>query len=1739
MEISASPPGEPPNAPTTNATNAPNASNGFFSLRFFGFPSTQPDTTPAPPPTHLTIDSSPTEPVAIPPSTTHLSILHTPLSSVLLVPPTDPLAISTLSATDHALTPPNATDLPLSPLGQLIISALETPAESPDAQDAKSLLFSHMTFSRNALTSLDTCVLPMLLNLTFLDLSENELTVFPTDLCACLNLVTLCLDYNHLSVFSVKPRTSSDRTHPIFTSLLRLSLSHNAIESVVSEGLKDSFPVLESIDFSHNNLLDVFEMKELTVLEALGELGVVGNPIVQNTSYRLNIFTYFKSRALTLKIDNTLPSASEKKEILAGLTIAATTSTASAPSLIAAALHPPPRKPKRKPRRAIAVVEPVSIVASPAEFDQQPASNGAAANVILASTPPPPPVATFATTRGAAAAPAPTVYAFTGTTSSATTSPARGAGALLVQTNTAGGGGAGGDGLDLTMESMDSEHSCTPSSTRALSPLHGVSVFPSEESAAGVAAAAAVGGDEEQQRRWSRVVEEDAEAVEVEVLEAPLPPPVRDERKISKYFDAQQEFLSSTTATNSSVSSGDEEEEGVSHVGASGMRGGVSRLDRIEQSVAVAAAAAAASSSLGAGRRGPSQVEDSTFMKRRAGGGGVSAGVGVGVGGAGGSQKAKPNFPNKMSSLSNRFETIEPISSCPSSPEHTATFSTLSYNSTTPLATTPRNPAPTTPTTALKHKQTKQTAWHARMSQISDLARREAQQLAQAQEDAEIAAGTGLGVDKNVAGFDAALGGVGDVHHLPPQRPLREVEGSIHSGGGSSGGAVAAAGDSIGPYRRVYEFEAAGGDVESVRSRGVHVLYKEEGVGRGVGGASVGGRVGVRGVSMGSVGGGGGAYRSMSNDVRFPRRFEGYTVGAIAEEGGGGAAGGEMMAPRLVLARPVVSYSSGVAARRFREDSSDVGSERGGGGGGGSVYSAAVMGSRNGGRGMSVFSGESGGFSVFSGMTGASAAPSLYNAHRPLPHHSLLFPRAPNIPFVHINNSLQLHLKFKVLANDQEQILAWVAGSVVPQVSPYIQGIAAQHSKKVGGSFLGSLLGGATSGGSGPREDAVVAETVERMQTVERAAYLLVTDKALYVFTPTFAMPYDPFSKGHSGSGGPQAASTSVKMHVSDPAEAFRLSNVIAQVRYDDPTKVLKLARRVSLTHVGRVDVGPNRQFLGIHFVVGEDDKASGGGGGAGVRRVSGIGVEGSLKSGGGSAGRKEVVSLGQNPLSGVRSLVFLSRDRVATGRVLDALVPVLYEQRAGKKGKVVNQDVEWSLVALREKVLLKSGGGDVKDIVWNQMRVWGNLGWQDVVARKKAAERGGEKKSWLSGLLSTQFSTGGGPPVVPVEARPLEAEANPRVIGEADCDSATGSHVVLNKVNFEFLKLYLLVGWIVPHALPPPPPPSLKIRPSLTVTVNSTTLIATSEYMYLTNERFDVWPPPLFPTSTRPAASVNAPFLDHAAALFAASIPPPAQPSPSPTEPASPPLGPSPPDPLKGLSASQIPQYSPPLRVGRVRNLVRCERWKTWRWRLDAQVTHVEEASVMEQKVAALIQNGAVGVVRVVEDQWPIGGGSGTGVGEKGRRAGATVGWEWWVRVVFNSDSEEEGGESSAGVSPNSAELGREGSSATTGTPVTGEYFWDLVFATLDAANEFLEFVKLVRGVRPVYETEETGFDQQQQQQQQHQDGFSQEPVPDDGDRMVSSPTGQEFEEVDFARDSRFFDRVTWDGVALVIGDD
>ncbi|KAJ3102700.1 hypothetical protein HDU96_009541 [Phlyctochytrium bullatum] len=332
-----------------------------------------------------------------------------------------------------------------------------------------------------------------------------------------------------------------------------------------------------------------------------------------------------------------------------------------------------------------------------------------------------------------------------------------------------------------------------------------------------------------------------------------------------------------------------------------------------------------------------------------------------------------------------------------------------------------------------------------------------------------------------------------------------------------------------------------------------------------------------------------------------------------------------------------------------------------------------------------------------------------------------------------------------------------------------------------------------------------------------------------------------------------------------NPVVLPHVADVAAQVRYDDPRRVIRLYNRIPLERLARVDVGPNRQYIAIHFVDdGRPKENTVNLSTAG--NTSATGNRGPTKMGRTSTERLSDLDDQQNAQASgpvhrptIESIVLLTRDRNSTSKIIDSLVTTLYDAEEhdsksemnskviipsaggnktvvlsrrrfkGPDGRVrlVNQDVEWSLRALRDLVLVRAGP---KHVFWNSVHVdptkdWKEL-WLDNGAGSEVESSGNKKKGWFGGLLDS-FSVSSKSLITPSIAnevavgsaeapgegqeaapglgrggdrrRPSSSLYDP-IITVDDDDPAADDSIILDKVNFEFLRLYQLVGWIVPQ---------------------------------------------------------------------------------------------------------------------------------------------------------------------------------------------------------------------------------------------------------------------------------------------------------------------------------------------------
>ncbi|KAJ2483940.1 hypothetical protein IWW56_000086 [Coemansia sp. RSA 2131] len=300
-------------------------------------------------------------------------------------------------------------------------------------------------------------------------------------------------------------------------------------------------------------------------------------------------------------------------------------------------------------------------------------------------------------------------------------------------------------------------------------------------------------------------------------------------------------------------------------------------------------------------------------------------------------------------------------------------------------------------------------------------------------------------------------------------------------------------------------------------------------------------------------------------------------------------------------------------------------------------------------------------------------------------------------PFAEASNAVRLHLQLSVF-EEGERLLEWVSAGLVRQAGAVAVGRARARSGAWG---LAALLGSdaeADADTEAPRGPAEAG-------LAEQAVRVALSTHALYVFGIVDG----------------------------DAADA--------ELR---PAEHLELRFSLALSGLGRIDVGPNRQYLALH-----------------------VGLLGADNVGEASA-----------------SYVLLVRDRLRCSDVLDALAELGYETRALDAGgagsgrqRAINHDVEWAMHHLVQQVFLRAS---------------------TFTERRNAAARAELQRS-----------------------RSTAEEIEP-------IDVASGDDVIVDRVTYEFLKLYVCAGIVADNA------------------VHARTVVATQHFVYVVRERVDVWPPPV-----------------------------------------------------------------------------------------------------------------------------------------------------------------------------------------------------------------------------------------------------------------------------------------------------
>ncbi|KAI8064663.1 hypothetical protein BC940DRAFT_305684 [Gongronella butleri] len=174
-----------------------------------------------------------------------------------------------------------------------------------DPADAFSKL-QMLSLQDNNLTTIDASAsLGRLQAITHLNLSSNLLNDVPAALSTLFNLRSLNLANNMIS--------STVGINTVLGNIQELILCRNRLTKLV--GI-DRLWALERLDVRGNRLDDVLEVNRLLPLPNLDEIWVSENPFALNdTSFRVDIFSSFSQHDRALKLDGSGPTFAEKLKI--------------------------------------------------------------------------------------------------------------------------------------------------------------------------------------------------------------------------------------------------------------------------------------------------------------------------------------------------------------------------------------------------------------------------------------------------------------------------------------------------------------------------------------------------------------------------------------------------------------------------------------------------------------------------------------------------------------------------------------------------------------------------------------------------------------------------------------------------------------------------------------------------------------------------------------------------------------------------------------------------------------------------------------------------------------------------------------------------------------------------------------------------------------------------------------------------------------------------------------------------------------------------------------------------------------------------------------------------------------------------------------------------------------------------------------------------------------------------------
>ncbi|KAJ1964898.1 hypothetical protein GGI12_001129 [Dipsacomyces acuminosporus] len=466
------------------------------------------------------------------------------------------------------------------------------------------------------------------------------------------------------------------------------------------------------------------------------------------------------------------------------------------------------------------------------------------------------------------------------------------------------------------------------------------------------------------------------------------------------------------------------------------------------------------------------------------------------------------------------------------------------------------------------------------------------------------------------------------------------------------------------------------------------------------------------------------------------------------------------------------------------------------------------------------------------------------------------------LPFAKSSNAISLFLQLSVFEADSERLMQWVPAGLIRQIHPTIprQASAARPSSPAGNSKpvsaskwgLSSFLSGTTapavteSAVDAAEEEAIDVSNIADKRSFaadsdwrasaalapevsEQAVYLALSSHAVYVFSPTW--------------------------------DVFRDVSPAKRAAMDlQPELYLGLIFSIPLTTLGRIDIGPNRQYLALHSsLLSVDGTSSSGWSDRQLQRLlttpcPAYPLLGYTRSQGAAVGdskdsekRPSASKLYTAQATSLRaaqhkhrlslfssgsasSCVFMIRDRLACSDLLDSLVEIGYETRALDSGagvgsgrlRAINHDVEWAMHHLVQQVFLRPSTFELVD---------------DDDGDDKTSNAGLEKPATLRSVADEQMRQDQRGTLRKLQDELLRTRSG-RQPG-AMVDPASGDNVIIDKVTYEFLKLYFCVGHV-------PTPLCAAESTGIALGIQPLTLVGSPQFLYLVRERLDVWPPPV-----------------------------------------------------------------------------------------------------------------------------------------------------------------------------------------------------------------------------------------------------------------------------------------------------